>query len=54
MDTHKNAHLTPRGRELMVRAVVDDGLGKARVARQFHTTAKTVGKWGQAVPRGRR
>ena len=45
MDTHKNAHLTPRGRELMVRAVVDDGLGKASVARQFHTTAKTVGKW---------
>src|SRR5262245_8569738 len=45
MDTHKNAPLTPKGRELMVRAVVDDGLTKAAVARQFHTTAKTVRKW---------
>ena len=45
MDTHKNAHLTPKGRELMVRVVLDDGLSKAAAARQFHTTAKTVGKW---------
>src|SRR5262245_2625356 len=45
MDTHKNAPLTPKGRELMVRAVVDGGLTKAAAARQFHTTAKTVGKW---------
>ena len=45
MDTHKNAHLTPKGRELMVRAVVDDGLTRAAVARQFHTTSKTVSKW---------
>jgi transposase InsO family protein len=45
MDTHKNAHLTPRGRGRMVRAVMDDGLTKVVVARQFHTTAKTVGKW---------
>ena len=45
MDTHKNARLTPKGREAMVRAVVDCGLSKAAAARQFHTTAKTVGKW---------
>jgi len=45
MDTHKNAPLTPRGRELMVRAVLNDGLTKAAAARQFRTTAKTVGKW---------
>ena len=45
MDTHKNAPLTPKGRELMVRAVLDDGLSKVVAARQFHTTAKTVGKW---------
>jgi transposase InsO family protein len=45
MDTHKNAPLTPKGRELMVRAVVDDGLTKAAAAQQFHTTPKTVGKW---------
>src|SRR5579884_1245702 len=45
MDVHKNAPLTPKGREVMVRAVVDDGLPKAAAARQFHTTPKTVGKW---------
>ena len=45
MDTHKNAPLTPKGRELMVRAVVEGGLTKVAAARQFHTTAKTVGKW---------
>ena len=45
MDTHKNAPLTPRGREMMVRAVVDCGLTKAAAARQFNTTPKTVAKW---------
>ena len=45
MDTHKNARLTPKGREEMVRAVVDYGLTKAAAARQFNTTPKTVGKW---------
>jgi transposase InsO family protein len=45
MDTHKNAPLTPKGREMMVRAVVDCGLPKAVAARQFNTSAKTVAKW---------
>ncbi len=45
MDTHKNARLTPKGREAMVRAVVDGGLSRLAAARQFNTTAKTVGKW---------
>jgi transposase InsO family protein len=45
MDTHKNARLTPKGREEMVRAVVGGGLGKAAAARQFNTTPKTVAKW---------
>jgi transposase InsO family protein len=45
MDTHKNAPLTPKGREAMVRCVVDDGLSKAAAARQFNITPKTVGKW---------
>ena len=45
MDTHKNAPLTPKGREMMVRAVLDRGLPKAAAARQFNTTPKTVGKW---------
>ena len=45
MDTHKNARLTPKGREEMVRAVADRGLSKAAAAHQFNTTPKTVGKW---------
>ena len=45
MDTHKNARLTPKGREEMVRAVVDGGLSKAATARRFNTTPKTVAKW---------
>src|SRR5262249_49951498 len=47
MDTHQNARLTPKGREQMVRAVVDGGLSKAAAARQYNTTAKTVAKWVQ-------
>jgi len=45
MDTHKNARLTPKGREEMVRAVVEGGLSRAAAARKFNTTPKTVGKW---------
>ncbi|GLS17571.1 IS481 family transposase [Labrys miyagiensis] len=45
MNSHKNALLTPRGREPMVRAVVDGGLSKAVVARLYQTTPKTVAKW---------
>lgn len=45
MDTHKNARLTPKGREEMVRTVLDGGLSKAAAARQFNTTGKTVAKW---------
>ena len=45
MNTHNNARLTPKGREDMVRAVVDHGLSKAAAARRFNTTPKTVAKW---------
>jgi transposase InsO family protein len=45
MDIHNNARLTPKGREDMVRAVVDRGLSRAAAARQFNTTSKTVAKW---------
>jgi leucine-zipper of insertion element IS481 len=45
MDTHKNAPLPPKGREMTARWVMDDRLSKAAAARQFHTTPKTVAKW---------
>ena len=45
MDTHKNASLTPRGREAMARSVIEGGLSKVVAARQFNTTPKTVAKW---------
>ncbi len=35
MNSHKNALLTPKGREAMVRAVVDDGRSVATVARLY-------------------
>jgi hypothetical protein len=42
MDTHKNALLTPKGREKVVRTVVDCRLSKAAAAGQFNITPKTV------------
>jgi transposase InsO family protein len=45
MNIHKNAPLTPKGREAMVRSVIEDGLSQAAAARQFNTTSKTVAKW---------
>ena len=45
MDTHKNASLTPKGREAMARSVIDGGLSRTAAARAFHTTSKTVAKW---------
>ena len=45
MNSHKNALLTQRGREPMVRAVVEGGLSKAAVASLYRTTPKTVAKW---------
>ena len=45
MDTHKNASLTPRGREAMARSVIEGGLSKVVAARRFNTTPKTVAKW---------
>jgi transposase InsO family protein len=45
MDVHSNARLTPKGREAMVLAVVENGLSQSAAARQFNTTPKTVAKW---------
>jgi transposase-like protein len=42
MNSHKNARLTPKGREAMVRSVLEGGLSKADAAYQFNTTSKTV------------
>ena len=44
MNVHKNAPLTPKGREAMVRGVVEGGLSQADAADQFNTTPKTVAK----------
>jgi transposase InsO family protein len=45
MNSHKNAPLTSKGREAMVRGVVEGGLSQADAAYQFNTTPKTVAKW---------
>ena len=45
MDVHENASLTPKGREAMVRSVIEGGLSKAAAAGEFRTTPKTVAKW---------
>src|ERR1700744_2052807 len=45
MDTHKNAPLTPKGREAMGNSVVKGGLSHAAAARQFNVTTKTVAQW---------
>jgi len=47
MNSHKNAPLTPKGREAMVRSVVEGGLSPADAAHQFNTTPKTVAKWAK-------
>jgi len=41
MVTHKNAPLTPKGREAMVRSVIEGGLTKVAAALQFNVSAKT-------------
>src|ERR1700692_593165 len=45
MNSHKNAALTPKGREAMVRFVMEQGLSKAAAARQSNTTPQTFAKW---------
>lgn len=45
MNVHNNARMTPKGREAMVRAVVEKGLKQTAAARKFNTTPRTVGKW---------
>ncbi len=45
MNVHNNARLTPKGREAMVRTVIERGLSLAAAAHAFHVSAKTAGKW---------
>jgi transposase InsO family protein len=45
MDIHKNARLTLRSREDLVRLVVFSGMSLALAARQFRVTRKTAAKW---------
>jgi transposase InsO family protein len=45
MNVHKNARLTPRGRAEIVRRVQEEGVAARQVAREAHTTDKTVRKW---------
>jgi transposase InsO family protein len=45
MDCHQNARLTPRGREALVLAVLEEGLTAKRAAARFAVSEKTVGKW---------
>ena len=52
MDTHRNARLTPKGREEMVCAVVHNGLSKTAAAEKFNTTGKTVRKWVDRFRKG--
>src|ERR1700722_12196329 len=47
MDIHKNAPLTPKGREAMARCMIDGGMSQAAAARRFNTTPKTVPKWAE-------
>jgi hypothetical protein len=42
MNSHKNAPLTPKGREAMVRSVIDGGLSKAAAARDRGQMGRTV------------
>ena len=45
MDVHKNAKLTPRGREAMVKLVIESGWSQRRVAAAYHVDPKTVSRW---------
>lgn len=45
MDIHKNARLTPRSREALVRCVIDQGVCYRRAALLFQVTPKTSAKW---------
>lgn len=45
MDVHQNAKLTPRGREEMVKLVIDSGWSARRAAAAYQVDPKTVSRW---------
>ncbi|WP_251309637.1 leucine zipper domain-containing protein, partial [Halomonas sp. NCCP-2165] len=45
MNTHKNARLTPHGRALLVRRVLEEGLRPEEVAQAQGVSVRTVYKW---------
>lgn len=45
MDVHKNARLTPAGREVMVRRVVEGGQTAKAISEAVGVCPRTVRKW---------
>lgn len=45
MNIHKNARLAPRGREILVRRIVDDGLRPEEAAQASGVSVRTAYKW---------
>lgn len=45
MNVHHNARLTPRGREILVRRIVDDGLRPEEAAQAAGVSVRTAYKW---------
>ena len=45
MNNHKNARLTPHGRALLVRRVLEEGLRPAEAAQAMGVSRRTAYKW---------
>lgn len=45
MNVHKNARLTPRGREILVRRIVEEGLRPSEAAQACGVSPRTAYKW---------
>jgi len=54
MDSHKNARLTARSREVLARRVIEEGLTLKLAAASFSVTAKTAAKWVRRYREGGR
>ena len=45
MNIHKNARLTPQGREILVRRIVEEGLRVEEAAQASGVSVRTAYKW---------